>query len=39
MQTTITFYTNPFSRGGIVHWMLEEIGAPTKWNTLNTVRR
>jgi len=24
----ITFYTNPMSRGGIVHWMLEEIRQP-----------
>ena len=28
MNPEIVFYTNPFSRGGIVHWMLEEIGAP-----------
>jgi glutathione S-transferase len=25
---TLTFYTNPMSRGRIAHWMLEEIGAP-----------
>lgn len=24
----LTFYTNPFSRGRIVRWMLEEVGAP-----------
>ncbi|MGY4877285.1 glutathione S-transferase N-terminal domain-containing protein [Vreelandella aquamarina] len=24
----LVFYTNPLSRGGIVHWMLEEIGVP-----------
>lgn len=24
---TLTFYTNPMSRGRIVHWMLEEVGA------------
>jgi predicted DNA-binding transcriptional regulator YafY/glutathione S-transferase len=24
----LVFYTNPQSRGGIVHWMLEEIGRP-----------
>ncbi|CAM3467360.1 glutathione S-transferase N-terminal domain-containing protein [Halomonas lysinitropha] len=24
----ITFYTHPLSRGGIVHWMLEELGVP-----------
>ncbi len=25
---TLTFYTNPQSRGSIVRWMLEEVGAP-----------
>ncbi len=25
---TLTFYTNPQSRGQIVRWMLEEVGAP-----------
>ena len=24
----ITFYTNPMSRGRIVHWLLEELGVP-----------
>lgn len=28
MQEEIVFYTNPWSRGGIVHWMLEELGQP-----------
>jgi predicted DNA-binding transcriptional regulator YafY/glutathione S-transferase len=28
MTTELIFYTNPMSRGGIVHWMLEEIGVP-----------
>ena len=28
MTNDLTFYTNPMSRGGIVHWMLEEIGQP-----------
>jgi glutathione S-transferase len=28
MTDIISFYTNPFSRGRIVHWMLEEVGAP-----------
>lgn len=27
-MTTLTFYTNPMSRGRIVRWMLEEVGAP-----------
>jgi glutathione S-transferase len=28
MSDTITFYTNPMSRGQIVRWMLEEVGEP-----------
>lgn len=28
MTDIISFYTNPLSRGRIVHWMLEEAGAP-----------
>jgi glutathione S-transferase len=28
MAAEIVFYTNPMSRGGIVHWMLEELGEP-----------
>lgn len=28
MSSALTFYTNPMSRGGIVHWMLEEVGEP-----------
>lgn len=28
MSDEITFYHNPMSRGRIVHWMLEEVGAP-----------
>ena len=28
MAKELIFYTNPRSRGSIVHWMLEEIGAP-----------
>jgi glutathione S-transferase len=28
MADTLTFYTNPMSRGQIVRWMLEEVGAP-----------
>jgi len=27
-MTDLTFYTNPMSRGRIVRWMLEELGAP-----------
>jgi glutathione S-transferase len=28
MTATLTFYTNPMSRGRIVRWMLEEVGEP-----------
>jgi glutathione S-transferase len=28
MTDTLIFYTNPMSRGRIVRWMLEEVGAP-----------
>ena len=28
MAEELIFYTNPMSRGQIVHWMLEEVGAP-----------
>ena len=27
-DTSLTFYTNPMSRGRIARWMLEEVGAP-----------
>ena len=28
MSSTLTFYTNPMSRGRIARWMLEEVGQP-----------
>jgi len=28
MTDELVFYTNPMSRGRIVRWMLEEVGAP-----------
>lgn len=31
----ITFYTNPMSRGRIVHWMLEELGVPYEMKILD----
>ncbi|MBD3896255.1 HTH domain-containing protein [Halomonas sp. ML-15] len=34
MEQDIVFYTNPMSRGGIVHWMLEEIGVPYRKEVL-----
>lgn len=30
----LTFYTNPYSRGRIVRWMLEELGAPYEQRVL-----
>jgi glutathione S-transferase len=35
MTDTIVFYTNPMSRGRIVHWMLEEVGAPYRMELLS----
>ncbi|MBB5518744.1 HTH domain-containing protein [Amphiplicatus metriothermophilus] len=34
MTKELVFYTNPQSRGGIVHWMLEEVGAPYRIEVL-----
>jgi glutathione S-transferase len=31
----ITFYTNPMSRGRIVHWMLDELGVPYEMKVLD----
>jgi glutathione S-transferase len=31
----ITFYTNPMSRGRIVHWLLDELGAPYETKILD----
>ncbi len=35
MAEEIVFYTNPQSRGRIVHWMLEEVGAPYRMEVLS----
>lgn len=34
-MTDLTFYTNPMSRGRIVRWMLEEVGAPYQTEVLD----
>jgi glutathione S-transferase len=34
-DATIVFYTNPMSRGRIVHFMLEEVGAPYRIEVLS----
>ena len=35
MADNLVFYTNPMSRGRIVHWMLEEVGAPYRMEILS----
>lgn len=35
----LTLYYNPMSRGRIVHWMLEEIGAPYELKTLDWAKK
>lgn len=35
MAEAITFYHNPFSRGRIAHWMLEEVAAPYRVELLD----
>jgi glutathione S-transferase len=39
MSETITFYHNPMSRGRIVHWMLDEVGAPYEVKLLDWEKR
>lgn len=35
MTEQVVFYTNPMSRGRIVHWLLDEIGAPYETRILS----
>ena len=35
MSTDLVFYTNPMSRGRVVRWMLEEVGAPYETKVLD----
>jgi glutathione S-transferase len=39
MNEPIKFYTNPMSRGRIVHWMLEEVSAPYQVELLDFDNR
>jgi len=39
MDNTVTFYYNPMSRGRMVHWMLEEVGAPYEIKFLDFKKR
>jgi glutathione S-transferase len=39
MADTITFYHNPMSRGRMVHWMLEECGAPYEVKLVDFSKR
>src|SRR5690606_23241418 len=39
MTDRVTFYHNPMSRGRIVHWMLEECGAPYDVKVLDFEKR
>jgi glutathione S-transferase len=38
MNSEIVFYHNPQSRGRIVHWMLEEVGAPYRIELVDFAR-
>ncbi len=35
MAEELVFYTNPMSRGRVVRWMLEEVGAPYRAELLD----
>jgi len=39
MSEEIVFYHNPMSRGRMVHWMLEEVGAPYRVELVNFDKR
>jgi glutathione S-transferase len=35
MSEALVFYSSPMSRGRIVHWMLEEVGVPYRFEVVN----
>jgi glutathione S-transferase len=39
MGDEVIFYASPLSRGRIVHWMLEETGAPYRYEVMNLETR
>jgi glutathione S-transferase len=39
MADNLVFYHNPMSRGRIVHWMLEEVGAPYETKVVDLEKR
>ena len=39
MSNEVVFYSSPMSRGRIVHWMLEEVGAPYRFEVVNLETR
>ena len=39
MADKLVFYHNPMSRGRIVHWMLEEVGAPYEMKIVSLEKR
>jgi glutathione S-transferase len=39
MDNIVTFYTHPQSRGRMVHWLLEELGAPYDMKILDFDKR
>jgi glutathione S-transferase len=39
MSEEVVFYSSPMSRGRVVHWMLEEAGAPYRYEMVNLETR
>ena len=39
MSDEVVFYSSPMSRGRVVHWMLEECGAPYRYELVNLENR
>jgi glutathione S-transferase len=39
MSDELVFYSSPMSRGRTVHWMLEEVGAPYRYEVVNLENR